>query len=103
MERLTTEEEAAAERKDMKTVLQITRKLRGDSLQNQDFTAKAKDGSTITEEQAKLERWREQQHFNLYDPPTHAYISEAEQGQKIELGPNTVQEAKDAFKRGNLP
>ena len=38
MERLETEAEAAAERKDMKTVYQITRKLRGDRGQNQDLT-----------------------------------------------------------------
>ena len=58
VERLATEAEAAAEPKDMKTVYQITRKLRGDRGQNQDLTVKAKDGSAITEEKTKLERWR---------------------------------------------
>jgi len=45
----------------MKTVYQITKKLRGDHGPNQDFPVKAADGSVLTEETAKLERWRE--HF----------------------------------------
>ena len=48
VERLATESDA--ERKDMKTAYQITRKLRGNRGQNQDLTVKVKDGSTITEE-----------------------------------------------------
>ena len=55
VEKLATEAEAATAQKDMKTVYQITRRLRGDRGQNQEFTVKAKDGSTITEEKAKLE------------------------------------------------
>ena len=81
----------------MKTVYQITRKLRGDRGQNQDLTAKAKDGSIITEEKAKLERWREhiQQLLNRCDPPPFADTSEAEQNLDIKLGPITGQEAKE--------
>ena len=56
VERLATEAEAVAERKDMKTVYRITRKLHGDRGQNKDLTVKAKDGSAITEEMATLER-----------------------------------------------
>ena len=56
MKRHATEAEAAAERKDMKTFQQITRKLRGDRGKNHDLTVKTKDGSTITDEKAKLER-----------------------------------------------
>ena len=41
VERLATEAEAAAERKDMNTVYQITRTLRGDRGQNHDLTANA--------------------------------------------------------------
>ena len=80
VERLATEAEAAAERRDMRTVHKITRKLCGDRGQNQDLTVKSKDGSTSTEEKAKLERWGEyfQQHFNRCDPPTLADASEAE-------------------------
>ena len=59
VERLATEVEAAAVRRDTMTVCQITRKLRGDRGQNQDLNVKAKDRSIITEEKAKLERWRE--------------------------------------------
>lgn len=44
--------------KDMKTVYQITKKLRGDHGPNQDLPVKAEDGSAITEEKAKLERWK---------------------------------------------
>ena len=43
VERLAIEAETAAERKDMKTVYQITRKLRGDRGQNQDLSVEAKD------------------------------------------------------------
>ena len=63
----------------MKTVYQIIRNLRGDRGQNQDLIVKVKDGSTITEEKAKQERWREhfQQLLNQCDPPTLAEISKA--------------------------
>ena len=73
VERLATEAEAAAERVDMKTVYQITRKLSGDSGQSQDLTVKAKDRSAITEEKATLERWREhfQQLLNRCDTCWH--------------------------------
>ena len=101
MERLATYAETAAERRDMKTVYQITRKLHGDRGQNQDLIVKAKDGSTITEEKAKLERWREhfQQLLSRCDPPTLADISEAEQNMDIGLGPTTVQEVKDVINK----
>ena len=99
VERLETEAEAATERRDMKTVSQITRKLRWDRGQNQDPAVKAKDGSTITEEKAKLDRLREhlQQLLSRFDPPTLADIGEAEQDQDIELGPITVHEVKVAI------
>ena len=108
MERLATEAEAAAERKDMKTVYLITRKLREDREQNQDLITKAKDGSTITEEKAKQERWREhiQQLHNRCNPPTRADISEPDQYLDIELGSINVQEVNDAInklKNGNAP
>ena len=76
MERHATEAEAAADQKDIKTVNQIARKLRGDRGQNQDLTVRAKDGSTITDEKAKVKRWRKhfQQLLIRCDPPTHAYI-----------------------------
>ncbi|XP_061164954.1 craniofacial development protein 2-like [Saccostrea echinata] len=54
MEQLAEEAQEAAERKDMKTVYQITKKLRGDHGPNQDLPAKAEDGSAITEELTKL-------------------------------------------------
>ena len=53
VERYATEADGAAERKYVKTVCQITAKIRGDRGQNLDLTVKSKDGSTITEEQAK--------------------------------------------------
>ena len=43
VERLSTEAEAAADRMDMKTVYQITGKLRGGRGQSQDLTVMAKD------------------------------------------------------------
>ena len=108
MERLATEAEAAAERKDMKTVYRITRKLCGDGGQSQDLTVKAKDGSTITEEKATLERSGEhsQQLINRFDPPKMADKGETEQELGIVLGPISVQEVKDAInklKNGDAP
>ena len=85
----------------MKTAYQITGKLRGERGQNHDLTVKAKDGSTITEEKAKLERWREhlQQLLNQYDPPTLADISEAEHDLDIKRWPITFLKVKDAIKK----
>ena len=84
----------------MKTISQITRKLRGERGQNQNLTVKVKDGSTITEEKGKPERWREhlQQLHNRCDPPTLADIGEAEQNMDIKLAPITIQVVKEAFK-----
>ena len=100
---IATESKADTERKDMMTVYQITRKLRGDGGHSQDLTVKAKSRSTITEEKAKPESWREhfQQLLHRCDPPTFADISEAEQDLDNELGPITVQEDKDAIKKLN--
>lgn len=82
--------------KDMKTVYQITKKLRGDHGPNQDPPVKAEDGSAITEEKAKLERWRE--HFekilNRPDPQIIPDIDEAETGLEIEMDPITLNEVK---------
>ena len=83
----------------METVSQITRKLHEDRGQNQDLTVKAKDGSTITEGKAKLERWLKhfQQLPNRCDPPPLADISETGQDLDIELGPITIQLVKNAL------
>ena len=64
---------------------------------------KAKDIYTITEERAKLERWREhfQQLLNRWDSHTLADIGEAEQDQDSELCPITVQAVYDAVKKLN--
>ncbi|KAK3540972.1 hypothetical protein QTP86_007688 [Hemibagrus guttatus] len=56
IEQLAEDAERAAEQKDMKTVYMTTKKLRGDRGQNQDIPVRAKDGTPITEEYAKLER-----------------------------------------------
>ena len=92
---------AAAERKNMKTVYQITRKLCRDIGQNLDLTVRAIDRSFITEENAKLERWREhfQQLLNRCDLPTFADIGEAEQDLGIKRGPITIQEVKETEER----
>ena len=101
VEKHVIEAEVAAQRNDMRTVYQITRKLRGDRGENQNHTVESKDGSTITEEKTKLDRWREhfQQLLNQCDPPTLAYISEAEQDMDIELLPITIPDVKEAIKK----
>ena len=85
----------------MMTVYQIARKQRRYRGQIQDLIVKSKDVSTITYENAKLERWREhfEQLLNRCDLPTHADISEADQDLDIKLGPITIQEVKDAVKK----
>ena len=84
----------------MKADYQITRKRHGHRGMNQDLTVKMTDGSTITEEKTKLEKWKEniQQLLSRCYPPTLADISVAEQDQDIERGPITVQ-VKNAIKK----
>ena len=108
VEKLAEEAERAAEMKDMKTVYMTTRKLRGDRGYNQDIPVKAEDGTPITEELAKLERWK--QHFqhtlNRQDPPVLADIPEAEEDLNIDLGDIRVEEVKAAIqklKNGKAP
>jgi hypothetical protein len=86
-EQLVEGAERAAEQKDMKTVYMTTKKLRGDRRQNQDIPVKAEDGTPITEERAKLGRWKEhfQRILNRPDPPALADISEAEEDLDIDM------------------
>ncbi|KAK3517624.1 hypothetical protein QTP70_013436 [Hemibagrus guttatus] len=108
IEQLAEDAERAAEQKDMKTVYMTTKKLRGDRGQNQDIPVRAKDGTPITEEYAKLERWKE--HFrkilNRPDPPALADIPEADEDLDIDMGDIRVEEVKAAIhkmKNGKAP
>lgn len=87
----------AAEIKDIKTVYQIMKKLRGDHGLNQDLPVKAGDGSAITEEKTKLERLKD--HFekilNRSDPPIPLDIDKAETDLEIEMSPITLNEVKN--------
>lgn len=98
-DKLAEKTQRAAEIKDMKTVYQITKKLRGDHGPNQDLPVKAEDGSAITEGRAKQERWRE--HFekilNRPDPPIPLNTDDAETDLEIEMGPITLNEVKNAI------
>lgn len=80
--------------KNMKTVYQITKKLRDGHGPNQYLPVKAEECSAITEEMAKLERQRE--HFekimNRRDPPIPPDIDEAEIDLEIKMGPITLNE-----------
>jgi len=92
----------------MKTVYQITKKLRGDHGINQDLPVKAADGSVLTEETAKLERWREHSEriLNRPEPPALAEIDAAEADLDINLGPITLGEVTSAIqklKNGKAP
>ncbi|KAK3549305.1 hypothetical protein QTP70_034532 [Hemibagrus guttatus] len=83
----------------MKTVYMTTKKLRGDRGQNQDIPVRAKDGTPITEEYAKLERWKEhfRQILNRPDPPVLADIPEADEDLDIDMGDIRVEEVKAAI------
>lgn len=98
-DKLAERAQRAAEMKDMKTVYQITKKLRGDHGPKQDLPVKAEDGSAITEEKAKLERWKE--HFekilNRSHSPITPDIREAETDLEIEMGPITLNEVNNAI------
>ena len=101
VEQLAEKAERAAEQKDMRTVYQITRKLQGNHGNTQDLPLKAVDGSTITEEKAKLQRWGE--HFNEIlnrtDPSILANIPEAVEDLDINMGPITLQEVTEAIRK----
>lgn len=94
MDILAENAKKAAEIKNMKTVYQITKKLRDGHGPNQYLPVKAEECSAITEEMAKLERQRE--HFekimNRRDPPIPPDIDEAEIDLEIKMGPITLNE-----------
>ena len=72
----------------MKTFYQITKNLRGETGPNQDIPVKTEDGTTITEETAKLERWREHLKKILRgsNPLILPDIDEADKDLEIETG-----------------
>ena len=100
-ENLADEAEAAAHQNDLKTVYQITRKLKGDFGQSCDRPVKDEDGRTLTSEEEKLQRWK--QHFekilNRPEPAVLADIPEAAEDLDINLGDITIQEVKDAIRK----
>ena len=100
IEGLATEAEHAAEQQDMKTVYQITKKLKGDFGQQCELPVKAEDGRTISNEDEKLKRWKEhfQKILNRPNPPELADIPEAADDLDINLGDITLSEVKDAIK-----
>ena len=107
-EDLAQEAEEAAHQNDMKTVYQITRKLKGDFGQNCDRPVKDEDGTTLTSEEQKLQRWKEhfQKVLNRPEPAVLADIPEAAEDLDINLGDITLAEVKDAInklKNGKAP
>ena len=88
IEKLAEDAETAAELKDLKTVYEITRKLMGEKKQNQEIPVKSEDDILITEERAKLERWRQhfQEALNRPDPVEFTDIPEAEEDLEINTG-----------------
>ena len=97
MEIHAPEAEAAVERKDMKTVYQITRKLRGDRDRTKTSLQKRKtDFPSLRKRQNKRDI---ENTFSRYDPPTLADVSEAEQDMDIVPGPITVHVVIDALKK----
>ncbi|KAH3692390.1 hypothetical protein DPMN_194840 [Dreissena polymorpha] len=59
IKRLAEKAETTAEHNGMKTVNQITRKLKGDYGKHQDLPVRAEDGTHLTVEEEKLERWKQ--------------------------------------------
>ena len=100
IENLAEDTEAAARRKDMKLLYQITKKLKGDTGPNQNLPLKDADGKIITVEKEKIERWKEhfQQVLNRADPPRLADIPEAADDLEINLDQITEAEVREAIK-----
>ena len=92
--------EAAARRKDMKSLYQITKKLKGDTGPNQNLPLKDADGKIITVEKEKIERWKEhfQQVLNRADPPRLVDIPESADDLEINLDQITEAEVREAIK-----
>ena len=99
-ENLATKAEEAARKKDMKTLYQISKRLRGDTGANQEVPVKAADGTVLTSMQDKIARWREhfQEILNRPDPTQTSDIPEAEEDLDVNLGPITVEEVRQAIK-----
>ena len=100
IENLAEDAEAATRRKDMKSLYQITKKLKGDTGPNQNLPLKDADGKIITVEKEKIERWKEhfQQVLNRADPPRLADIPEAEDAHEINLDQITEAEVRESIK-----
>ena len=82
------------------TLYKITRSLSGKKI-NQDLPVKAADGTSITEEKAKLERWKKhfEQILNRPVPPDLANITEAKGDLDINLEPRTIDEIIAAIRK----
>ena len=71
----------------MKSLYQITKKLKEDTVPNQNLPLKDVAGKIITVEKEKMERWKEhfQKVLNRADPPRLADIREATNDLEINL------------------
>ena len=87
IENIAEDAEKAARRKDMKSLYQITKKLKEDTVPNQNLPLKDVAGKIITVEKEKIERWKEhfQKVLNRADPPRLADIREATNDLEINL------------------
>ena len=100
IENFAEDAEAAVRRTDIKSLYQITKKMKGDTGPNLNLTLKDADGKIITFEKDKIERWKEhfQQVLNRADPPRLADIPEAAYDLEIDLDQITEAEVREAIK-----
>ena len=100
-EHLTEEAQNAASKGDLNTLYKITRTLSGRQRPSQDLPIKKSDGTVITEERAKLDRWKQhfQQVLNRPTPQELANISDAEEDLDISLNPISLDEITRAIKK----
>ena len=87
---------------------QITKKLKGDLGQNCNQPVKDEEGTTLTSEEQKLQRWKEhfQKDLNRLEPAVLADIPEAAEDLDISSSDITLAEMKDAInksKNGKAP
>ncbi|CAH1244317.1 Hypp7258 [Branchiostoma lanceolatum] len=98
MERQAEEDEQASARNDIRTVYQITKKV-ADSTKASSGPIKANEGSLLSREDDKLNRWAEyfEEVLNRLSPTSAAVTSDPQQSLYINTGYFTEEESRNAI------
>ena len=101
VEKITTEAEEAARKRDMKTVYQTIKTIAGGQHLNPELPVKDRDGNTISGGKVKLKRWEEhlREVLNRPEPAQTVEIPEADENLDIENGPIQKKEVEEAIRK----